>query len=442
MHASSEQVIRTYFLLAGWYTLAASIIWGVNTLFLLDAGLGVGAVFVANAGYSIGTVLFEIPTGVLADTLGRRVSFLSSIAILVLTTILYVALARAGAGIGPFFITSALMGLGFTFYSGAMEAWLVDALEATGYGGDLDRVFARGQQVTGAAMLVGTIGGGLLGQLDLSLPYVTRALILGLVFSLALGRMHDIGFRPHRVPARELPAAFRTTATAGARFGWGNRSLRGLMLAGGVQMGFFSWAWYAWQPYVLELLDRELVWVSGVVSALLALSMIGGNQVVDVLSRRCGFRTTLLLWSAAVFSAAGVVVGVAPSFWVALPALCLMMAAIGVTSPTRQAFLHETTASGQRATVVSFDSLVAGVGGAVAQPALGALASDRGYGPGFAVGSILTLVALPILGTVRRTAAPADRFGVGRCAEESTQVPHGVPRIATLDPKAGAAVSD
>ena len=103
MHASSEQVIRTYFLLAGWYTLAASIIWGVNTLFLLDAGLGVGAVFVANAGYSIGTVLFEIPTGVLADTLGRRVSFLSSIAILVLTTILYVALARAGAGIGPFF---------------------------------------------------------------------------------------------------------------------------------------------------------------------------------------------------------------------------------------------------------------------------------------------------------------------------------------------------
>ena len=160
MHASSEQVIRTYFLLAGWYTLAASIIWGVNTLFLLDAGLGVGAVFVANAGYSIGTVLFEIPTGVLADTLGRRVSFLSSIAILVLTTILYVALARAGAGIGPVFITSALMGLGFTFYSGAMEAWLVDGLRFTGYDGALDAVFARGQIISGVALLCGTVGGG------------------------------------------------------------------------------------------------------------------------------------------------------------------------------------------------------------------------------------------------------------------------------------------
>ena len=45
---------------------------------------------------------------------------------------------------------------------------------ATGYRGLLDRVFARGQQVSGAAMLVGTVGGGLLGKIDLSLPYVVR----------------------------------------------------------------------------------------------------------------------------------------------------------------------------------------------------------------------------------------------------------------------------
>ncbi len=424
------------------YTLAASIIWGVNTLFLLDAGLGIGEVFVANAGYSIGTVLFEIPTGVIADTLGRRVSFLSSIAILILTTVLYVSLAQAGLGIVPFFLTSILMGLGFTFYSGAMEAWLVDALDAAGYQGNLDPVFARGQQITGAAMLVGTVGGGLLGQIDLSLPYLTRALILGFVLALAVSRMRDVGFQPKRVPLDELPRTIRSTAAAGVRFGWNNRSLRGLMIAGGVQMGFFSWAWYAWQPYLLELLDRDLVWVSGLVSALLALSMIGGNQVVDALSRRCGFRTTLLVWAGVVFSLAGVVVGVTTSFWIALPFLCLMMATVGVTSPTRQAFLHETVDSQQRATVVSFDSLVAGVGGVAAQPALGAVAADRGYGPGFLLGSALTVVAVPVLWAVRRRHAPADRFGAGDCAVEPTQVPHGVPRIATLDPKAASVTSD
>ena len=66
-----------------------------------------------------------------------------------------------------------------------MEAWLVDALTASGYRGLLDRVFARGQQVTGAAMLVGTVGGGLLGQVDLSLPYLVRAALLVAVFGIA-----------------------------------------------------------------------------------------------------------------------------------------------------------------------------------------------------------------------------------------------------------------
>ena len=83
-----------------------------------------------------------------------------------------------------------------------MEAWLVDALAATGYHGLLDRVFARGQQVTGAAMLVGTVGGGLLGQISLSVPYVVRAVLLLAVFAVAYVVMHDLGFEPrtHRRP--------------------------------------------------------------------------------------------------------------------------------------------------------------------------------------------------------------------------------------------------
>jgi hypothetical protein len=237
-------------------------------------------------------------------------------------------------------------------------------------------------------MLIGTVGGGFLGQIDLAIPFLLRSALLVALLVLAFFGMHDIGFQPRPVTIRTLPAEATTVAKSGVRHGWGSRPLRLIMIAGAIQSGFFFWAWYAWQPYFLELLDRDLVWVGGVVSALLALSMIAGNQVVDVLSRRCGFRSTLLLWSAAVFSLAGVVVGVASSFWIALPALCLMMAAIGVTSPTRQAFLHETVPSAQRATVVSFDSLIAGVGGTAAQPALGAVAADQGYGPGFVVGSL------------------------------------------------------
>ena len=76
VRVSSRRIISTYMTLAGLYTLSASLIWSVNTLFLLDAGLGIGEVFIANALFSAGMVLFEIPTGVVADTLGRRISYL------------------------------------------------------------------------------------------------------------------------------------------------------------------------------------------------------------------------------------------------------------------------------------------------------------------------------------------------------------------------------
>ena len=125
---TSQAIIVRYYVVAGLYMLAAALIWGVNTLFLLDAGLGIFEVFLANAAFAAGSVIFEIPTGVFADTRGRRASFLLSVSILFLTTLAYVGVARAGGGLLAFSLVSVLMGLGFTFYSGAVEAWLVDAL--------------------------------------------------------------------------------------------------------------------------------------------------------------------------------------------------------------------------------------------------------------------------------------------------------------------------
>ena len=71
-----EVVQRTYVTLVLLQTLAASLIWGVNTLFLLDAGLTLTEAFVANAAFTAGMVIFEVPTGVIADAFGRRLSFI------------------------------------------------------------------------------------------------------------------------------------------------------------------------------------------------------------------------------------------------------------------------------------------------------------------------------------------------------------------------------
>ena len=86
---SPRRVQGTYYVLVLGNTLAASFIWGINTLFLLDAGLTNLEAFAANAFFSLGMFVFEIPTGVVADTLGRRMSYLLGTLTLAVTTVMY-----------------------------------------------------------------------------------------------------------------------------------------------------------------------------------------------------------------------------------------------------------------------------------------------------------------------------------------------------------------
>lgn len=430
---SPQRVIRVYMALAGMYTLAASLIWSVNTLFLLDAGLSIGEVFIANAMFSAGMVLFEIPTGVAADTLGRRVSYLLSVSILAVTTVLYVAAAAAGAGLFVFGAVSVGMGLGFTFYSGALEAWLVDGLHALGHDHALDSVFARGQQVSGTAMFIGTITGGFLGQIDLAVPFVARAVLLGIVFVVASRLMTEIGFTPRALRIRDVPAQMREQAAVGIAHGWRQPGLRLLMMSGAVRGVFFGWAFYAAQPYLLDLLQRDAVWVIGLVTAGVSLATIVGNQIVEVLSRRCGRRSTMLIGASAVSTLAGITIGLTSSFAVAVSALLVVAAAMGVIMPVRQAYLHRVTESEHRATVVSFDAMVSSVGGVGGQVGLGAVSDARSFGAGYVVGGAVTGLAVPLLVLLRRVGGPADQITPDADAGAEGSCPSGLPRVTGIE---------
>src|SRR2546425_5606002 len=126
-----------------------SLIWGIDTLFKMGAGLDIQQVLLTNAAFTLGSMVFEVPTGVVADTVGRRVSLLLCLVTLFVTTLLYVAIAWRGGGFLAFMGVSVFLGLGYTFYTGAVDAWLVDALQATGYTGPRERVVAAGRVAVG-----------------------------------------------------------------------------------------------------------------------------------------------------------------------------------------------------------------------------------------------------------------------------------------------------
>src|SRR6266508_904736 len=426
-------VVRAYLAISGLFTLSASVIWGVNTLFLLDAGLDIFEVFIANAAFTAGMVAFEIPTGVVADTSGRRRSFLLSAVTLLVGTLGYVAISAVGGGLVPFVAASVVLGLGFCFYSGAVEAWLVDALKATGYQGQLDRVFARGEMVSGVAMLVGSVGGGVLGTLDLAWPFLVRALLLAVVFLVGLRVMHDVGFTPRATSFAAMPSEMTRVLNASLTYGWRSRPVRLLMLVSLVHGGFLMWGFYAWPPYFLALLGRDAVWVAGVVSALIALSTIAGNTLVEFFTRFCGKRTTLLIAAAVVPVAAAVGVGLVESFWPAVALLLVATGAAGVGAPVQQAYRHQVVPSPQRATVVSSVSLVASAGGVGGQLGLGYVARAQSVAAGYVAGGLAMLLALPPLLLLRRIGERADVIIGRRAGKRGPCAAQGLPQVASVD---------
>jgi MFS family permease len=429
---NSQKVIRSYYVISGLYTLSASFTWGINTLFLLDAGLNIFEVFIANAFFSAGMTLFEIPTGVLADTRGRRLSFLLSTVVLSLGTLGYVGIALLSGGLLWFCVMSVVLGLGYTFYSGAVEAWLVDALNATGFQNPLDKIFARSEFVSGAAMVAGTVGGGFLGDINLAIPFIGRALLLLLLFVFAYFYMHDIGYQPRALTLARLPAEMQAVAAASFKFGWGNASIRLIMLMSFVQTGFIYWSFYAWQPYFLGLLGKDVAWVAGVIAALVSLATMAGNRLVEWFTQFCGKRTTLMLWAAGVGALATVGVGVARSFWLVVPLFLVYMATTGIITPVLQAYLHQVIPSEQRAAIVSFSSMAGSGGGILGQTGLGYLARVNSIASGYIAGGAVSLIVLPLVTLLRRLNDPADQI-VGKAGRGSACAAQGIPDISSVD---------
>lgn len=420
MRSGVRRVQRIYLSLLFLNTLAASFIWGINTLFLLDAGLSNTEAFAANAFFTVGMVVFEVPTGVIADLRGRRTSYLLGVITLSLSTLIYLLMWETSAPFWGWAVSSVLLGLGFTFFSGAVEAWLVDALTAAGYDGELDVVFGKGQIAEDVAMLAGSVGGGFLAQVtNLGVPYMLRAAVLGVTFVIAFIAMRDEGFTPSRGerPLGQVRAILADSITFGLR----NPPVRWVMLSAPLMSGVMIYGFYAAQPYLLELYgDTGAYGIAGLAAAIFAGAQMAGGALVSRIGKAFPTRTSVLILASATGAFALIVAGAVRSFWLTIAMLVLWSFVLAAMTPVRQAYVNGLIPSSRRATVLSFDSLMGSAGGVVVQPGLGRVADTSSYGASFVVGGVLHAAAVPLMLLAARENASSDRIREAPTAEEGT----------------------
>ena len=389
---------------AVWYAYeaAASFFWAL--VFTVTAYY-----FVTEVGMSplelvlVGTVMeltvfcFEVPTGIVADTYSRRLSIVIGNAVMGLAFVLVAGFPE----VAPILVAYVVWGVGWTFTSGAMDAWLADEAGDERYA----RTVLRGAQVGRLATVAGIAASVGLALVDLRLP-----ILLGGLGTLALAGfyalcMPETGFRP--LP-REGRGSFATMATTG-REGVRVVRARPLLLAilgvaalGGMWSESYDRLWQA--HLILDIGLPELRGVDPVVwfGILGVAGMVLSILVAVPLGRRLGAasRATLVGWLLAldcVLAGASLVFALAGELWLAIGASFAIVVTRELAGPLLTIWLNRSIGdSGVRATVLSITNQADAIGQWTGGPAIGALGSVVSIRVALAAAAGCLLAALPL----------------------------------------------
>jgi len=352
--------------------------------------------------------VFEVPTGVVADTYSRRLSLIVG----------YLGMGVAWMLVGVFSAPLAIIvlwgfwGLSYTFTSGAYQAWITDEVGLENVG----RLFLKGARVRYVGAVLGLIGQVAVGVVSLRAGVVAGGAVTALCGVLCILLMPETGFRRRpRTQRVSASAEMRRTAVAGARYAWAAPVI--LLLVGvDLFMGMSSEAFdrlkeaHFLRDVGLPAVGRldavvwfGIFWLAGMVLGFVATTWLirrferGGRRVV----------TSSLFTLTMMEMAAMLVFALTGSTWVAIAALLGVFLARDLGAPLYTIWLNEQISdSSVRATVLSISGQADAIGQAGGGPVLGAMGNVWGIRTALAAGAV---VIAPALGLYARAIAHGGR---------------------------------
>jgi DHA3 family tetracycline resistance protein-like MFS transporter len=363
-----------------WY-LSEGAAWGfawsmvftvAAVYFVRDVGMSPFELVVLGTAMELAYFTFEVPTAVVADTYGRRLS------VVIGTVLLGVSIALVGAFTTyvPILLSFALMGFGWTFTSGAFDAWLADEVGPRNVG----PVYQRGAQIKRAAALAGIAAGVALALIDLRVPIVAGGamwIALGVAFAFL---MPERGF-PGRGKER---VALTGTARNGVRL---VRARPLLVLVLGIAAFGGMWSEAVdrlWQAHFIRDVRLpsfagldSVVWfgVFGAGSLLLAFLVAAPvRRRLEQAGRETTVKILFALDAVLIVSTAGF--AMAGSLALALCAFWTISVTRSLAAPLYMTWLNQSIDDSRvRATVISITNLADSVGQWGGGPALGGIGS-------------------------------------------------------------------
>jgi hypothetical protein len=387
----------------------------ITVLLAQARGLTLGEIGVLFTVHGVLVVTLELPTGGLADVLGRRPVVIAG-AVLHIVSCLLFATATTFAG---FLVGITALGLGRVLDSGPVEAWYVDTVHRIDPAADVAPGLAKHGAADGGSLAVGAVVGGLLpallggaGATGLALPYLGAA-VLDVVFIAVVLRLltEDRSPREGSVAASLAAGARAVPATVAG-------SVRLSVTDGPMRLVLLLTAVGGVGLVVCELLGpvrfADLAGgrdggaaVYGTVLAISFAAAAVGAMAAPTLRRLLGGSTRSTCALLFVVGAAGLAVVAGPDVLVASGAgFAAYYLAHGSVWPLLSAVLHSRVDGPHRATAVSAMSLAQALGGILGNLAIPPLAAAFGTGVAFSVVAGLVLLgAVACLRLPRATVA-------------------------------------
>jgi MFS family permease len=400
-----RQIIRRYYTVWWMYSFAGGFLFGVYPIFLRSRGLTQFQINSVLATYFVVLFLTDVPTGAFADALSRRTSFLIGAALRVCAFVTYFFAHHYLA----FLVAESIDGIGTTFCNGAIDAWGVDALDDAGYDGIKDRLFSRISQLTTAGFMGSAMIGAYVADVNIAYPWLLGAAGYALSAMVGAVLMRGENRRSARVEPAAMPRMVADRVADGLRSGFSARTVLMLSAAGAIQVA-------AWAPYWLEwpILFNESygvgVWIIGWIYCGLSLARMIGAELAartatDESSRAARVGAFVALASVLLFTAG--MLGGSPT--AALAVLFVMNLFTGASQPLLQSWFNEQIESGQRATLLSFNSTFQTFGGSLGLLAGGYVADAAGIPIEWRMAGLISLAAVPFYLVLRPRAelAPA-----------------------------------
>ncbi len=404
---------RAFLVLTGlrWFHVAQVV--PVFVLVPTSRGLSLAELGVGLAVYSTTVGILELPTGGLADLVGRRTVLTVSAA----TTVSAYAVFLLAGDLAGFALAFVLLGASRALDSGPLESWFVDRALQLDPDFEPEDDLGRAETVVNGALAVGSISGVLVGTLvggrvgglaPIDWP-VAVALGLAVVQLVAVRALMVEPVVVDRPTWRQALLGAPAQVLASGRLGWRDRGIRLVLVAEAMWGLGFVTVEYLWQPRVAELLPRVLddPILLGVMNGAAFAAGAVGAWLVTGLRRRLGGRTDLAAMVVRLVEAGALLGLVAAGGLLAfLPLWLLAYAGNGATSPMHMAMLHRRVDPGRRATIVSVNSLAGMAGALVCSLTLVPLAEARGFGAAWALGAVALAVGAACYPLAARHPAP------------------------------------